>query len=66
MLPALRTELNAFVAAVQQRGYSIDANDAAEALSRLSMFNIIDADSGYKLDLIVQKDREYSRQEFGR
>jgi len=26
----------------------------------------IDSDSGYKLDLIVRKDREFSRQEFGR
>ena len=58
--------LNAFVAAMQQRGYYVDANDAAEALSQRSMFNIIDADSGYKLDLIVRKDREFSRQEFGR
>ena len=58
--------LNAFVASMQQRGYYIDANDAAEALSQRSMFNIIDADSGYKLDLIVRKDREFSRQEFGR
>jgi hypothetical protein len=58
--------LNAFVAAVHQHGYYVDANDAAEALSRRTMFNIIDADSGYKLDLIVRKDREYSREEFGR
>ncbi len=60
------TRLNAFVAAAHQRGYYVDANDAAEALSRRSMFNIIDAESGYKLDLIVRKDREYSREEFRR
>ena len=66
VIEADANRLNAFVAAVHQRGYYVDANDAAEALSRRSMFNIIDADSGYKLDLIVRKDREYSREEFGR
>jgi len=66
VIEADATQLNAFVAAVQQRGYYADADHAAEALSQRSMFNIIDADSGYKLDLIVRKDREFSRQEFGR
>ena len=66
VIEADANRLSAFVAAVQKRGYYVDANDAAEALSRRSMFNIIDADSGYKLDLIVRKDREYSREEFGR
>lgn len=66
VIEADATRLNAFVAAAHQRGYYVDANDAADALSRRSMFNIIDAESGYKLDLIVRKDREYSRAEFGR
>ena len=66
VIEADANRLNAFVAAAQQHGYYADANDAAEALSLRSMFNIIDADSGYKLDLIVRKDREFSRQEFGR
>ncbi|MCX7039433.1 MAG: hypothetical protein NT005_09930 [Spirochaetes bacterium] len=66
VIEADANRLSAFVAAVQKRGYYVDANDAAEALSRRSIFNIIDADSGYKLDLIVRKDREFSRQEFGR
>lgn len=66
VIEADATRLNAFVAAAHQRGYYVDANDAADALSRRSMFNIIDAESGYKLDLIVRKDREYSREEFGR
>jgi hypothetical protein len=66
VIEADANRLNAFVAAAQQRGYYADANDAAEALSQRSMFNIIDVDSGYKLDLIVRKDREFSRQEFER
>lgn len=37
-----------------------------EALSQQTMFNIIDTESGYKLDLILRKDREFSRQEFQR
>jgi hypothetical protein len=42
--------LNVLVAAAKERGYYVDASDAAEALSQRSMFNIIDADSGYKLE----------------
>ena len=39
---------------------------AREALSRRSMFNIIDFGSGWKADLILRKDRPFSREEFGR
>jgi hypothetical protein len=37
---------------------------AREALSRRSMFNIIDFGSGWKADLILRKDRPFSREEF--
>lgn len=39
---------------------------AREALSRRSMFNAIDFSSGWKVDLILRKDRPFSREEFGR
>ena len=58
--------LDAFVTAARQRGYYADVSDAVEALSQQTMFNIIDTESGYKLDLILRKDREFSRQEFQR
>jgi hypothetical protein len=40
--------------------------DAVSALEHRDMFNIIDVTSGWKVDLIVRKDRPYSREEFSR
>jgi hypothetical protein len=39
---------------------------AREALSRRSMFNILHFDSGWKVDLIIRKDRPFSVEEFRR
>jgi hypothetical protein len=39
---------------------------AAEALKRESMFNVIDLESGWKIDLIIRKSRSFSQQEFER
>lgn len=40
--------------------------DAAAAVRRRDMFNIIDTQSGWKVDLIVRKVRPFSEVEFGR
>lgn len=40
--------------------------NATTALEQRDMFNIIDVVSGWKVDLIVRKDRPYSREEFAR
>jgi hypothetical protein len=37
-----------------------------EALSRRTMFNVIDFDNGWKADLIVRKNRPFSIEEFSR
>lgn len=42
----------------------ISADAARQALRARSMFNIIDAESGWKADLIVRKDRPFSHEEF--
>ncbi|HLE55790.1 MAG TPA: hypothetical protein VJB15_01770 [Rhodothermia bacterium] len=43
------------------------SKDAAfSALELRSQFNVIDLITGWKVDLIVRKDREFSRTEFGR
>lgn len=55
-----------FVRSAAARAYYVDDQEARDALERRSMFNIIDTDSGYKLDVIVRKDRPYSVQEFAR
>ena len=40
--------------------------DPHEALERRDQFNVIDTGSGWKVDLVVRKDREFSRSEFER
>ena len=44
----------------------LHVSDVVEAVRRRDMFNIIDADTGWKVDLIVCKDRPFSRMELQR
>jgi hypothetical protein len=46
--------------------YYIDHDAARDALRRRSMFNVVDLVSGWKVDLIVRKNRQFSRDEFMR
>jgi hypothetical protein len=46
--------------------YYADTNAALEALANRSMFNVIDQALGWKIDLIIPKDRAYSREAFQR
>lgn len=46
--------------------YYVDADVARDALRRRSQFNVIDMDSGWKLDFIVRKDRPFSVEELVR
>jgi len=40
--------------------------DARTAVASRDMFNIIDVKTGWKVDLIIRKDRPFSREEFAR
>jgi len=46
--------------------YYVDLEAALEALRLRSQFNIIDLATGWKVDLIVRRDRPFSIEEFGR
>jgi hypothetical protein len=59
-------QLRAFVAEFPIERYYADAEDALEALAHRSQFNIVDFGTGWKVDLIIRKDREFSRVEFER
>lgn len=48
------------------RSYYIDLDAAHDALRRRSMFKVIDLASGWKIDLILRKNRPFSRDEFAR
>jgi len=47
-------------------GYYVDEDSIREAFRNRSAFNIIDEATGFKADLIVRKERLFSRTEFGR
>jgi hypothetical protein len=47
-------------------GFYVDAGRARDALVRRRQFNVIDTESAWKIDLIIRKDRAFSREEFGR
>jgi hypothetical protein len=46
--------------------YYVDAEMAQDALRHRSMFNVVDHASGWKVDFIIRKNREFSRTEFER
>jgi hypothetical protein len=59
-------QLDAIVRALETAGFYVDGERARDALRRRFQFNAIDTRSAFKLDLIVRKDRPFSREEFGR
>ena len=46
--------------------YYVSRDAAFETLETRSLFNVIDFASGWKVDFIIRKDREFSVTEFGR
>ena len=56
--------LAAFVADLDRERFYV--GDAQGALDRRDQFNVIDVTSGWKVDLIIRKDRSFSRSEFAR
>jgi hypothetical protein len=59
-------QLRALVRELPDDRYYSDETDALEALEHRSQFNIIDFATTWKADLIVRKDRDFSRTEFER
>jgi hypothetical protein len=58
--------LDALLARFPPDDYYVDSDAAHDALRRRAMFNVIDNATGWKLDLIVRKNRPFSREEFRR
>ncbi|MPY92606.1 MAG: hypothetical protein GEV08_05900 [Acidimicrobiia bacterium] len=50
----------------RQRFYVSDDDGARRAFAQRDMFNVIDQVTGWKIDLVIRKDRPFSRVEFGR
>jgi hypothetical protein len=66
VIEATAEQLQAFVRHLPTDEYYVDLNAALEAHRQRSLFNLIDLSSGWKVDLIIRKDRPFSREEFGR
>ena len=58
--------LRRFVELLPPDDFYADAEAATEALDRRTSFNLVEIHTGWKVDLIVRRDRPFSREELGR
>jgi hypothetical protein len=58
--------LDRAVVGLSEAGYYVDRGAAMQALESHGQFNAIDVKRGWKVDLIIRKDRAFSRTEFER
>ena len=61
-----RPALHGLLDALPEDDYYVSREAAGTALRRRGQFNVIDLSSGWKADLIIRKNREFSRTEFER
>ena len=59
-------QLDAFVESLTAAGFYVDPDSARDALRTRGQFNAIDTRYACKIDLIVRRDRPFSREEFAR
>ncbi len=59
-------QLRTFIGSLVSLDLYVSDDAAAEALAHKSMFNVVDAQSGWKADLIMRKSRRFSETEFAR
>jgi len=59
-------QLDRLLQDLDTEGFYVDAVGARAAFDRRRQFNAIESGHGCKIDLIIRKDRPFSREEFGR
>lgn len=59
-------QLDALVRSLLDAGFYVDGGRARDALRRRLQFNAIETRSAFKIDLIIRKERPFSREELGR
>lgn len=59
-------QIDALLAHLPQTDYYVSREAALDAVARHGQFNMIDLATGWKVDLIVRKPRDFSREEFER
>jgi hypothetical protein len=58
--------LRAFLESLPQERFYVSEESAFDALRRETLFNVIDLETGWKVDVVPRKRRDFSRTEFGR
>lgn len=66
VISASQDQMRAFAKLLPGSEYYMPLDAALAALSREGMFNIMDLETGWKVDFIAQKSRPFSRVEFDR
>jgi len=66
VIEAEESDIEKIVEGLAEAGWYVDRDAALEAHRTRGQFNAIDPTSGWKADLIVRRDRPYSRVEFDR
>lgn len=61
-----RASLTSFVEGLAPDSYYVDMSTALEAFRLQRQFNVIDMATGWKVDLIIRRDRPFSVEEFRR
>jgi hypothetical protein len=59
-------KLDALLRGLPRDRFYVSAEAARDAIARRSSFNVIDLASAWKIDLIVRRDRPFSKAEFAR
>jgi hypothetical protein len=59
-------QLRTFANLLPAREYYVDLEEALEAHGRQAQFSVVDLSTGWKVDLIIRKERAFSRTEFER
>jgi hypothetical protein len=66
VIDPLPAALDHFLSHIDMDTFYVDPNTARDALRRRTMLNIIDRRSAWKIDLVMRKNRPFSREELAR
>lgn len=66
VIEATSEQLRGLVADLQANDYYAELDAALDALRHQSLFNVLDNQNGWKIDLIMLKSRPFDREEFRR
>jgi hypothetical protein len=64
VIAATADQLRTFVQLLSKDQYYVDLDAALEALKHQSLFNVIDMETGWKINLIIRKSLPFSEEEF--